>query len=194
MLANIQRKMFTTGEYHRMAELGILRKQDHLELIKGVIYMAAAIGSQHAACVNRLTQLFVENFTGKAIVHVQNPVSIEEHSEPEPDIALLKPRADFYAQSHPKPEDVLLIIEVSDTTLSYDRETKVPLYAKSGIKDAWIVNLKEECVEVYTNPSEQGYDTLRKFRKGMIVTPSCFPDVDISVDEIIGQWGYPLSA
>ena len=87
----------------------------------------------------------------------------------------------------------MLIIEVSDTSLSYDRETKLPLYAKSGIKEAWIVNLKEECVEVHTNPSEQGYDTLRKFRKGMTVTPDCFLDVEIPVDEIIGQWEYPLS-
>ena len=194
MLANVQRKRFTAAEYHCMAEAGILRKQDHLELIKGdIIYMAAAIGSQHAACVNRLNRLFTRLLSDMAIIGVQNPVSIGEHSEPEPDIALLKPRPDFYAQSHPEPEDVLLIAEVSDTSLGYDRETKLPLYAKSGIKEAWIVNLKEECVEVYTNLSEQGYDTLKKFRKGMTVTPSCFPDVEIPVDEIIGQWKYPLA-
>lgn len=193
MSANIRRKMFTTDEYHRMTELGILGEDDHLELINGeIIFMAAAIGSRHAACVGRLTELFVANFTGKAIIWVQNPVRIREHSEPEPDIALLKPRQDFYAEAHPGPEDVLLIVEVSDSSLEYDRETKLPLYGKAGIGEAWIVNLKDGCVEVYTNPSEQGYDVLRKFRKGMTVFSDSFADVHVSVDEIIGG-KYPLS-
>lgn len=187
MTANVQRKMFTTDEYHRMTELGILGEDEHLELINGeIIFMAAAIGSRHAACVGRLTELFVANFTGKAIVWVQNPVRIGAHSEPEPDIALLKPRPDFYAEAHPGPEDVLLIVEVSDSSPEYDRETKLPLYAGAGIREAWIVNLKEGCVEVYTNPSEHGYDMLRKFRKGMSVTPASFPDVHLSADEITG--------
>lgn len=193
MTANVRRKMFTTDEYHRMTELDILGEDEHLELIRGeIVFMASAIGSRHAACVNRLNQMFVANFAGKAIVHVQNPVRIGEHSEPEPDIALLKPRPDFYAEAHPGPEDVLLIVEVSDSSLEYDRETKLPLYASAGIREAWIVNLKEGCVEVYTNPSEQGYDMLRKFRKGTTITPVSFPDVHISVDEIVGG-KYPLS-
>jgi len=191
--ANIRRKMFTTDEYHRMTELGILREDEHLELINGeIVFMAAAIGSRHAACVGRLTELFVANFTGKAIVWVQNPVRIKPHSEPEPDIVLLKPRQDFYAEAHPGPEDVLLIVEVSDSSLDYDRETKLPLYAKAGIREAWIVNLKDGCVEVYTKPSEHGYDVLRKFRKGTTVISDSFPDVHVSVDEIIGG-KYPLS-
>jgi Uma2 family endonuclease len=194
MLTNVQRKMFTTGEYHRMIEAGILGEDDRIELIKGeIIHMAAAIGSQHAACVNRLTQLFVENFAGKAIIHVQNPVSIGKHSEPEPDIALLKFREDFYAETHPEPEDVLLIVEIADTSLEYDRETKLPLYAKAGIREAWIVNLKEGCLEVYTNPSGQGYNSLKKYRKGERAAPGIFPDVHFRADEIIGQWKYPLT-
>lgn len=192
MSATIRRKMFTTDEYHRMVKAGILRQRDHLELIEGEIVHKAPIGSRHAACVNRLNQSFVGNFAGKAVVHVQNPVCIGDHSEPEPDITLLKPRPDFYA--HPVPEDVLLIVEVADSSVDYDQQTKMPLYAKSGVREAWIVNLNEACVEVYTNPSDQGYDTLRKFRKGMTITPGCFSEVEVPVDEIIGEWEYPFSA
>jgi len=191
--ANIRRKMFTTDEYHRMREAGILGEDEHLELIRGeIIFMAAAIGSYHAACVDKLNRIFARNLPESIIIRVQNPVRIREHSEPEPDIALLKPRQDFYAEAHPGPEDVLLIVEVSDSSLEYDRETKLPLYAKAGIGEAWIVNLKDGCVEVYTKPSEQGYDVLRKFRKGMTVVSDSFPDVHVSVDEIIGG-KYPLS-
>jgi len=176
-----------------MTELGILGEDEHLELINGeIIRMAAAIGSYHAACVDKLNRIFARNLPESVIIRVQNPVRIRAHSEPEPDIALLKPRPDFYAEAHPGPEDVLLIVEVSDSSLDYDRETKLPLYAKAGIGEAWIVNLKDGCVEVYTNPSEQGYDMLRKFRKGTTLTPACFPDVHLSVDEIVGG-KYPLS-
>ncbi|QTA90596.1 Uma2 family endonuclease [Desulfonema magnum] len=193
MLTNVRRKMFTTDEYHRMTELGILGEDDHLELIEGdIIQMAAAIGSYHASCVDRLTQLFAANFAGKAIVRVQNPVSIGKHSEPEPDIALLKFRENFYAETHPGPKDVLLIVEVSDSTLKYDRETKLPLYAKAGIKETWIINLQEGCVEVYTGPSKQGYDTLRKFRKQTVITSDSFPDLHLSADDIMGR-KYPLA-
>ncbi len=186
--------MFTTDEYHRMTELGILGEDDHLELINGEILCTAvaAVGSRHAACIDRLNHLFAKLLSDTVIIGVRNPVRIGDYSEPEPDIALLKPHPDFYAEAHPGPEDVLLIVEVSDSSLEYDRETKVPLYAGAGIREAWIVNLKEGCVEVYTNPSEHGYDMLRKFRKATTITPVSFPDVHISVDEIVGG-KYPLS-
>jgi Uma2 family endonuclease len=192
MPAIVQKKMFTADEYHRMAGAGIFGEDDHIELIEGEIVRMAAIGSRHAACVGRLTQLFVTRFLGKAIVWGQNPVRIGNYSEPEPDIALLNPREDFYARSHPGPGDVLLIVEVSDSSLEYDREVKLPLYAKAGIREVWIVNLKTSCVEVHTNPSGNEYQNVRIFHRGSVLRPGVFPDAEITVDEIIGQ-EYPLT-
>ncbi len=185
MSVNIQRKTFSTSEYHHMAEAGILREDDRIELIEGEIISMAAIGSYHAACVNRLNQLFTGILSDTVIVSVQNPVTIGDFSEPEPDIALLKPRPDFYAQGHPEPEDVLLIIEVADTSLEYDRDVKIPLYAKAGVTESWIANLGEACVDVYSDPSGWTYKTKRIFRKRDILTPKAFPGIKIPVDEII---------
>ena len=185
MLAQRERKIFTTDEYHRMIEAGILGEDDRLELIKGEIIRMAAIGSYHAACVKRLNRLFVRTLSEKVIVGVQDPVSIGDDSEPEPDIALLKPRSDFYAERHPQPEDVFLIIEVSDTSLESDRREKLPLYARAGIGEVWIVNLRDACVEVYTKPSGRGYEGNRLIRKGSVIAPKAFPDVDIRVDNIL---------
>jgi len=191
MLAKAKRKMFTTDEYHYMIEAGVLREDDRLELIQGEIFEMAAIGSYHASCVGRLTRLFSANFSEDVIVWVQNPVCIKQHSEPEPDVSLLKPRSDFYAGRHPEPKDVMLIVEVADTSLEDDRDMKIPLYAKAGIREVWIVNLKASCVEVYTNPLSGEYRNVRIFRKGSVLSPGIFPDTEINVDDIIGQ-SYPM--
>lgn len=187
MLAEIQRKMFSVAEYHYMTETGILKEDDRLELIEGEIINMAAIGSHHAACVDRLNRLFVTSLGEKAIVRIQGPFTIGDFSEPEPDVLLLKPRNDFYTKAHPSPEDVLLIIEVSDTTLEYDLNFKIPLYARAGIREAWIVNLRETSVEVYSTPSKQGYKMLRKNYEGDILTVNSFPDIKIAVDELLAD-------
>ncbi|QTA90628.1 DUF820 [Desulfonema magnum] len=193
MLTRAKRKTFTTDEYHQMIEAGILREGDRLELIQGEIIQMAAIGSNHASCVGRLTHLFSANFAENAIVWVQNPVCLGKHSEPEPDISLLKPQPDFYASRHPRPEDVLLIVEVADTSLEDDREIKLPLYAKAGIREVWIVNLKASCVEVSTSPSGHKYLNVRVFHRDSVLSLGIFPDAKILVDDIIGQ-SYPLTA
>ncbi len=187
MLAEIQKKMFSIAEYHYMTEIGILKENDRVELIEGEIINMAAIGSHHAACVDRLNRLFVTDLGEKAIVRIQSPFTIGDFSEPEPDIALLKPCKNFYAKAHPGPEDVLLIIEVSDTTLDYDRNFKIPLYARAGIREAWIINLQETYIEVYSTPSKQGYKMLRKYYEGDILTVSSFPDIKIAVDELLAD-------
>ncbi len=187
MLAEIQRKMFSIAEYQHMTETGILNENDRLELIEGEIVNMAAIGSHHAACVDRLTRLFVTGLGKKAIVRIQGPFTIGEFSEPEPDVLLLKPCNDFYTNVHPGPEDVLLVVEVSDTTLDYDRNFKIPLYARAGIREAWIVNLQETYIEVYSTPSKQGYKMLRKYYEGGILTVSSFPDIKIAVDELLAD-------
>jgi len=192
-LAEAKKRKFTAGEYRRIAEAGILREDERIELIKGEIIDMAAIGSHHAACVDKLNRLFTRNLSESVIVRVQNPVRIKEHSEPEPDVALLKLREDFYAEAHPMPEDVLLVVEVADTSLDYDRNVKLPVYAEAGIGEVWIVNLKDGYVEVWTKPSPKGYDALRRFHKGMRIVSECFSDMNICVDDIIGQWKYPLA-
>jgi len=186
MPGQIQRRTFSVDEYYRMAKAGILWEDEHVELIGGEIIQMPPIGSSHASHVDRLTRVFTRTFAETVIVRVQNPVHIDDRSEPEPDITLLKLRPDFYAESHPIPEEVLLLVEVADTSLEYDREIKLPLYAKRGIKEVWIVNLRGNCLEVYTEPDGEGYEVCRTFRKGKTIISKTFPELTISVDEILG--------
>jgi Uma2 family endonuclease len=137
MALQVSRRLFTVHEYDQMVQAGILHEDDRVELIEGEIIEMAAIGSRHAACVNRLVQLFVMHVAGQAIVHAQNPIRLSERTEPEPDLSLLKPRPDFYAAGHPGPQDVLLVIEVADSSIGFDREIKIPLYARAGIPEVW---------------------------------------------------------
>ncbi len=186
MSVQVHRKTFSIDEYHRMADAGIFSHNEHVELITGDIFAMVPIGSYHASQVDRFNRIFMKKAGEKAIVRVQNPIYLDEHSEPEPDVALVKPCMDFYAAHHPEPKDVLLLVEVSDTTLNYDRDIKLPLYAKAGVQEAWIVNLLESCIEVYSDPTEHGYAAMRKFYRGQTVVSAMFPDVSIAVDDIFG--------
>ena len=145
----VVRKRFTVIDYEQMAATGIISDGDRVELIEGEIVEMAALGPQHAACVDRLTQRLPFLVQGRAIVRVQNPIQLGEHSQPQPDVTLLQPRDDFYAGGHPEPEDVLLLIEVSESSLAYDRDVKLPLYAAAGIAEVWLVALLPQVVEVY---------------------------------------------
>src|SRR3990170_251848 len=156
MSVRLLTRRFTVEEYYRMAQAGILSENDRVELIEGAIVEMAAIGSRHAACVGRLTAVFSAAQTG-GIAWVQNPIRLGRHSEPQPDLALLRPRPDFYAQAHPGPEDVLLVVEVADTSVESDRGVKVPLYARAGIAAAWLVDLAGERLIVHAAPAPEGY-------------------------------------
>ena len=138
-MQQLTRWRFTVHDYHRMGEAGILHEDDRVELIEGELVEMAAIGTRHFSCVNGLTRMLVRGVGDEAIVSVQNPVRLDEHSEPQPDLTVLRMRD--YRESLPVPEDVLLLIEVSDPTLAYDRGVKLPLYARSGIREVWIVDL-----------------------------------------------------
>ncbi|MFB2939042.1 Uma2 family endonuclease [Aerosakkonemataceae cyanobacterium BLCC-F154] len=186
MSVQLQKRLFTVDEYYRMAEAGILGEDDRVELIAGEIVKMSPIGSPHSGCVNRLNRLFSVRLGDRAILSIQNPVRLNERTEPQPDIALLIPRTDFYSQRHPQPQEVLLIIEVSDTTIEYDREVKIPLYAAAGIVEVWIVSLAEELIEVYRQPLANNYAEIRQFRRGKDVSPLSFSDVVLSVDEVLG--------
>jgi Uma2 family endonuclease len=151
------RHAYSVDDYYRMAETGILRPGDRVELIEGEIIDRAPIGSRHAAAVNRISNILKLSVGTQAIVAIQNPVRLDRHSEPQPDIALLHPHADFYAAAHPGPADVLLIIEVADSTLRYDRDTKLPLYARHGIPEVWLVDIDNNSFTIHRTPQAAGY-------------------------------------
>jgi Uma2 family endonuclease len=156
-----------------MGEAGILHEDDRVELIEGEIVEMAAIGTRHFTCVNALTRLLVRGVGDAAIVSVRNPVRLDEHTEPQPDLTVIRVRD--YRESLPMPEDVLLLIEVSDTTLSYDRGVKLPLYARAGIREVWIVDLPGEAIERHTDPSGDGYRSLRQMQRGERIEPLSCP-------------------
>ena len=186
MAVQLLRRRFTVHEYHLMGQAGILSEDDRLELLEGEIVEMAPIGSRHQATVDRLTRLFSGGVADIALVRVQGPVRLAEHSEPQPDVTLLRLREDFYATAHPGPEDVLLLIEVSDTSTEYDREVKLPLYARHGVAEVWLVGLEREIVEVFRSPTDQGYQEVSQSGRGQALSPEFFPGLELAVDDILG--------
>jgi Uma2 family endonuclease len=186
MTLQLTKRRFTVGEYHQMAQAGILTEDDRVELIDGEIVEMTPIGGPHAGCVNRLTRLFSQGLGDAAVVSVQNPVHLDEHTEPQPDVALLHPRPDFYASAHPTPEDILLLVEVAETSAELDRRVKVPLYARSGIPELWLVDLTQETIAVYRDPTPDGYRTSWTVRRGDRLAPLAFPDREFAVADILG--------
>ena len=182
----VKRRRFTVDEYHRMLETGILRAREPVELIRGEIVHKMGIGTRHVGCVAFLNQRLVLRLADRTLLSPGGPVVILPDSEPEPDITLLKPRADFYRQAHPQPEDVLLVIEVADSSRRFDRNVKRPLYAETGIAEYWIVDLVDEVVEVHRQPESGAYRHVERIGRGGSVSPQAFPDVALSVDEILG--------
>jgi Uma2 family endonuclease len=173
-------------DYHRMAEVGILGEDDHVELLDGQIVEMSPIGPRHAGAVNNLVRLLHRTLGDAVILGVQNPVVLGAPSEPQPDIAVLKPRADAYSGAHPSPEDILLVIEVADTSLESDRDVKLPLYARAGISEAWLVDLSHDIVEVHRRPSPEGYREVRTLRRGDTLAALVVSTGSISVDEVLG--------
>ena len=187
MALPLTRRRFTVSEYYRMAESGILTEDDRVELIDGEIVEMAPIGRRHAGGVNRVTDLFVYTFRDVAVTAVQNPVRLDEHSEPQPDVALLRRRADFYASGHPIPHDVLLLVDVADTSVAADRQVKIPLYARFGIPEVWLVGLDEDTITVYRDPSPAGYRTVLTVRRGESLAPLAFPDRLLAAADVLGS-------
>ena len=175
--AGVTRRLFTVDEYYRMAKAGILRPDERVELIEGEIMAMAPMGSPHAAGVDRTNRLFSLSVGERAIVRVQSAVRLSERAEPEPDLALLRPRPDFYAARHPGPDDVLLIVEVSDTTLAYDLQVKVPMYAAAGIPEVWVVDLPHACLHVSREPVGGEYRDVAVLGRDDAVTLLALPDI-----------------
>ncbi len=179
------RRRFTVVEYHKMGEAGIITEDDRVELIDGEIVEMSPINPPHSVCVNRLNKLLNRHVPEELVVSVQNPIYLSEDSEPQPDIALLKPGEYISRTQHPGPEDVLLVVEVADTTVVSDQRQKIPRYAQAGIPEAWLVNIPKGVVEVYTDPGQGKYKQIKRVGPGESITPKLLPDVTLQVSDFL---------
>lgn len=180
------RHRFTVAEYQKMGEAGILTEDDRVELIEGDLIDMTPIGTRHLACVDRLNHLFTRFLGEKAIVRVQGSIRLSEHSEPQPDLALLRYRPDFYESVHAGPGDILLLVEVADTSTEYDRDVKVPLYARSGIAEVWLVDVNQGAITMYRKPGPDGYSSVSTVRGTDRLSPQAFPDLILTANQILG--------
>jgi Uma2 family endonuclease len=187
MAVTARRRRFTLDQYHRMGEAGIFAPGDRVELIEGEIIEMAPIGTPHASTVARIHHFFAMRLGERATIWIQNPLLLRRHeSEPEPDVMLLTRRPDFYAGAHPEPPDVRLLIEVADSSLRYDRLTKVPLYARAGINEVWVVDVDHRRVEIHLVPTALGYQDVRTPGPDERFAPLAFPDVAVTLADLLG--------
>jgi Uma2 family endonuclease len=185
MAAKPTRRLFTVAEYYQMGCAGILARDERVELIEGEIIQMPPIGVGHAFHVDRIMRLFAQVFGDTVHLRVQNPIHLGDRSEPVPDVMLLQPRVDSYATHHPTPTDVLLLVEVSDTTVAFDTKVKLPLYASEGVAEVWIVDLNVRAVRVNSGPTQRGYQISETKGRGERLTPSAFPERSFLVDDIL---------
>lgn len=176
--------LLTTQQYHLMHEAGVFQEGDRLELINGEITTMSPIGRKHAVCVTRLQEVFIRRLLGKVQVWSQNPILLDNCSEPQPDLAILKRREDFYADGLPTPDDILLIIEVADSSIDYDRDIKAPLYATAGISEMWLLDVNKKAIEGYSQPSANGYKLIRRYDENDTLSMLAFPDVTFNWNEL----------
>lgn len=186
MAVQFAHKLFSVEDYYRMAETGILAEDDRVELIEGEIFAMSPLGWLHVNCVNRCTALFTRELGSAAIVSIQNPLQIDDHSAPQPDIVLLRPAEDSFTGRLPGPADVLLLIEVADSSIQYDTGKKLPLYAGAGIEEAWIVDLQAGVIRVYSRPVDGAYQEVRETRHGNTLSPLLLPGVTVQAEDILG--------
>ena len=176
------RHKLTVADYHKIAEAGILTEDDRVELIDGELIDMAPIGSPHADYVDRLNLMLASQSGGQFRLRIQNPVQLGDYNEPEPDIVIAQNRS--YLEAHPGPQDVLLLIEVADTTLKYDRDIKIPLYARCGIPEVWLIDLQKKRLEIHRQPSQEGYRQILLPANTEPVSPLLVPAVSIRMAEL----------
>jgi Uma2 family endonuclease len=182
----LTRHKLSVEDYHAMGKAGILNEDSRVELIEGELIDMSPIGSRHASVVNTLSKLCVEQADRLAIVSIQNSLSLPPDSEPQPDIMLLKARPDRYWNALPTGSDVLLLIEVADTTLGYDRNVKLPLYARHDIPEVWLIDLQTKAVELYSDPAPHGYRKILRPDADTTISPVLVPAVQLPLREL---WG-----
>jgi Uma2 family endonuclease len=185
MAAVLTRVRFTVDDYHRMADAGILAEDDRVELIDGEIVRMSPVGAQHAGTTKKLNRLLTLTLGDAAMIGVQDPVRLADDTEPEPDISVLRPRADFYRQSHPVPPEILLLIEVADTSLLADRLVKIPRYARAGVPEVWLVDLDHRRIERHTGPAAAGYTDVTVIAAGESLPSSVLPEIVIRAHDLL---------
>lgn len=169
-----------------MAEAGILTEDDPVELLEGEIIQMCPIGKRHAACVKRLRDLLGRRLKGKATIGVQDPVVLNDYSEPQPDVSVLKYRADYYASELPTSADVFFVVEVADTTVDGDRQGKLPAYARAGILEAWLIDLPGDRLEIHSQPVNGVYSEIRLVQRGQRFTSKALPQLKLKADDLLG--------
>ena len=181
-----QKRPLSVEEFHWMGRVGIIGAEERVELQEGEIYTMPPIGPSHSGSVNSTSETLRDRSDRRYFVSVQNPVQLDEHSEPIPDIALLRWRDDFYRFVHPTPADVFLVIEVADSTVKSDRSNKIPLYARAGIPEAWLVNIPGRRVEQHAEPVGGVYQVVRVWQRGETVQAHTLPELSLPVNDILG--------
>jgi Uma2 family endonuclease len=184
--ATLPHRKFTVDEYHYFIEQGVFKPEERIELWEGEFIEMSPIGKRHASLVDFLVEWFVEISQRRFIVRSQSPIALNDFSEPQPDIALLQRRDDFYRNKSATAKDVLLAIEVADTTVKYDRDVKFPRYAANGIREAWLINLENDRVEIHSEPTENGYSLIKILHRGQSAESIVLPEIKISVEDILG--------
>ena len=185
MPTGIEKRRFTVDEYYAMAHAGILSERDRVELIDGEIVAMTPIGPVHAVAVARANRALMRSAGERAIVWVQNPIRLDAFSEPQPDLVLLCPPEHVYRAAHPGPADVLLVIEIADSSLRYDRDVKASLYARHGIGEYWLVDLAASTVTSYSSPEGAAYRTVAVHARGEVLTPMALPDCTLTVEDVL---------
>ena len=189
MVMEMTRRRFCVKEYFMMAKAGVFGEDDRVELVDGEIVDMAAVGSYHAGCVDVLNYQFSKRVPEGVIVRVQSPVKLNEITTFQPDLAILHPRDDFYMDSHPTPKDVLLVIEVSDSSVAYDRNVKIPRYALAGVPEVWQVNLVYGFVDKFSDldTTTVRYRSVARYSHSQRITPTLLPDISLEIDKILRQ-------
>ncbi|MYD88371.1 MAG: Uma2 family endonuclease [Acidobacteria bacterium] len=185
-VADVQRYRFTVDEFTRMGEAGVFTEDDRVELIDGEILEMTPIGPLHAWIVDRLTELIVTRLAGRVHVRIQNPIRLGSHTEPQPDLVVAR-RSSAYAERHPGPDDILLVIEVADSSRRYDRLEKLPRYGRAGIPETWLVDAEARTVIVCTGPGADGYAHQNVRRHGDELTATGVPELGFPVDDVFGK-------
>ena len=183
----IRKRRFTADDYQRMGQAGILSEDDRVELIDGDVVAMTPIGPRHNAAVNRANRAMVMGVGDKAIVQVQGSVRLDLYHEPQPDLVLLRPQTDYYASRLPGPEDILLVVEVAESSLEYDRDVKARVYAQFGIREYWLVDLNARLVAGYSEPREGSYQTVRHCHRGESIAPQMLSDCVVPVDVLLAE-------
>jgi Uma2 family endonuclease len=183
--ASIPRRRFTVAEYERMIEIGMFKKEERIELVLGAIVQLEPKSPRHAAHTMRLNRTLHRLIHEAALIGVHTQIILNDDSEPEPDLVLLRPRPDFYGTARPMPADILLLVEIADTSYDYDRNLKIPLYARAGIRESWLINLPQHTIQQFTDPANGRYQKVRITHKGDSLTLKALPNLTLPVDQIL---------